>query len=87
MIYILIQGFTLLETAATNYAFRAQLTSLNGTSFLRDLHMPGFLLVFPSGTTFHDCPLYKNGTLILQVLKTAFGEKSFGNKEVLSAKF
>ena len=67
-----LQGFSLLPTGTTNEDFTAQLVDLSGQNFMRDYHMPDFLLVFPTGTTFHDCPLYKNGTLILQVLALRF---------------
>ena len=62
-----LQEFTLLETPSTNEEYNSLLSKLAPRCFLRDFHMRDFLLVFPGGTSFHDCPLYKNGTLILQV--------------------
>ncbi|XP_060643276.2 28S rRNA (cytosine-C(5))-methyltransferase [Anolis sagrei] len=56
------QGFVYLGRATPEMK---EVASLAGKSFLLDPHLPG-LLVFPSGTDFHQDQLYKAGHIILQ---------------------
>jgi len=63
--YFVKEGYKLEVTEETLENFITQIGQLDSSSFVKDFHLE-FLLVFASNVRFHECSLYKDGSLILQ---------------------
>ncbi|XP_015605203.1 probable 28S rRNA (cytosine-C(5))-methyltransferase isoform X2 [Cephus cinctus] len=65
------EGWNILPKSANYDQFIESISNLTEPNFVRDIHIPE-LLIFPSGTPFHDHEAYNKGAIVLQDKASCF---------------